>query len=361
MENQGIKTTTIHIPIKLATVDDQVRTLRPASPIADPAANSGLSRSNSMRTSRWDAKLPKQLEGRPPLKPLRKQMSRSLSPRPRGPVGLSMLRPPPPSPSGGNQEGTSSPLLLPTRSPTPPQALGATKQLLIINKPLSAFSHTNSGTRTGWSSAPTTPTSLRKTLEVPSFKRPSDTPSSPKCDTRIPRKVSNKTSTSPSFRRSVSTSPSRFQTKPSIRSSDGGRGVSLSTALSRPSSNERNIGGFKTLTPPTRKRMESPSKVRNASSDINIRSTKSPSRSSTPIRTSSSPRGSGCRTPTSSSRSASNCRKGKGRLKKIRKVAILTEVHTRSQWNSFSGFFIVCGLPTQFRVDFWLLYFILIQ
>ena len=182
-----------------------------------------------MRTSRWDTKLPKQLEGRPPLRPLRKQMSRSLSPRPRGPVGLSMLRPPPPSPS---YDGTSSPLLLPTRSPTPPQTMSGIKY---INKTLDSF---NANKTLACSSAPTTPTSSRKTLEVPGRNA---RVSSPTRESRIPTKLSSP--------RSLSTSPSRFQSKTGQSSS-----LTLSSGP-RHASSERNIGGVK-MTPPTAKKFE---------------------------------------------------------------------------------------------------------
>ena len=88
--------------------------------------SSNVVRSNSMRTSRWDEAMPKHLEPRPPTRPVRKTISRSLSPRPRKPISLASLRPPPPSPTwSGTQEGVTSPtMLLPTRSPTPPQTTG---------------------------------------------------------------------------------------------------------------------------------------------------------------------------------------------------------------------------------------------
>ena len=88
--------------------------------------SSNISRSNSMRTSRWDESMPKDLEPRPPSRPVRKTISRSLSPRPRKPISLASLRPPPPSPTWSGLHGgvASPPVLLPTRSPTPPQTTG---------------------------------------------------------------------------------------------------------------------------------------------------------------------------------------------------------------------------------------------
>ena len=249
--------------------------------------STNIARSNSMRTSRWDESMPKHLEPRPPSRPVRKTISRSLSPRPRKPISLANLRPPPPSPtwSGLHEGGTSHTMLLPTRSPTPPQVTGtnaSTKpipiQVNINNKHLETF------TSSGWSSAPTTPTSIRKTLDVPGrlgsgggsmlrnncFVRNDRSTStspirdSPKGSSRIPR---IETHLKPSCPRTDSTSPSRYLDNLSSRQK---RGVSpviicdkksdkytspliLEIRRKKEDREEKNIGGVKlsNLTPPT--------------------------------------------------------------------------------------------------------------
>ena len=264
--------------------------------------SSNVTRSNSMRTSRWDEAMPKHLEPRPPTRPVRKTISRSLSPRPRKPISLASLRPPPPSPtwSGPHESVTSPTMLLPTRSPTPPQTTGtstsshtnSTKTIPIHvninNKHLETFSST------GWSSAPTTPTSMRKTLDVPgrlssqgstfqnnTFLR-SDRSSSPsptrdpsmKGSSRIPRIDTHINKTQP---RNIadSVSPSRYLDNLSSRQKRGESPVIIydknNDKYTSPlileirkkhettSSEEKNIGGVKlsNLTLPTSRKLGS--------------------------------------------------------------------------------------------------------
>ena len=264
--------------------------------------SSNVVRSNSMRTSRWDEAMPKHLEPRPPTRPVRKTISRSLSPRPRKPISLASLRPPPPSPTwSGTQEGVTSPtMLLPTRSPTPPQMTGigtsnntvTTKTIPIHvninNKHLETFSST------GWSSAPTTPTSMRKTLDVPgrlgsqgstfqnnNFLRadrstspsPTRDPNS-KGSSRIPR-IETHINKSQPRNISDSVSPSRYLDNLSSRQKRGESPVIIydknSDKYTSPlvleirkkhettSSEEKNIGGVKlsNLTPPTSRKLGS--------------------------------------------------------------------------------------------------------
>lgn len=114
------------------------------------------------RLSRWDAKLPKDLEPRPPNSNRSSGRafltgSRSLSPRPGGPATiaecLSDMRTPP-----------SSPVLLPTRAPTPPQG---SPQGLSKAHYLREACRRQAGSAEAPSSAPTTPTFARRTLDVP--------------------------------------------------------------------------------------------------------------------------------------------------------------------------------------------------
>ena len=264
--------------------------------------SSNIVRSNSMRTSRWDEAMPKHLEPRPPTRPVRKTISRSLSPRPRKPISLASLRPPPPSPTwSGPQDGVTSPtMLLPTRSPTPPQTTGLNTSnnnlpskaipihININNKHLETFSST------GWSSAPTTPTSMRKTLEVPgrigsqshafqnnAFLRsdrstsPSPTrDSSTRGSSRIPRIDTHINKNQP---RNIaeSVSPSRYLDNLSSRQKRGESPVIIydknSDKYTSPlileirkkhettSGEEKNIGGVKlsNLTPPTSRKLGS--------------------------------------------------------------------------------------------------------
>ena len=257
--------------------------------------STNIARSNSMRTSRWDESMPKHLEPRPPMRPVRKTISRSLSPRPRKPISLANLRPPPPSPTwSGKQEGFTSPtMLLPTRSPTPPQVTGTNAspkpipiQVNINNKHLETF------TSTGWSSAPTTPTSIRKTLDVPGrvgsgggsmlknncFVRndrstsTSPTRDSPKSSSRIPRIDSH---LKPCPTRTDSHSPSRYLDNLSSRQKRGESPVIISDKKSdkyntsplileirkKQDREEKNIGGVKlsNLTPPTNRKLGSSS------------------------------------------------------------------------------------------------------
>ena len=266
------------------------------------AGSSNVVRSNSMRTSRWDEAMPKHLEPRPPTRPVRKTISRSLSPRPRKPISLASLRPPPPSPTwSGVHEGVTSPtMLLPTRSPTPPQMTGLNTSsnnhppktvpihVNINNKHLETFSPT------GWSSAPTTPTSMRKTLDVPGrlgsqgstfqnnafLRSDRSTSTSPTRDlskngsSRIPR-IESHINKSQQRNISESVSPSRYLDNLTSRQKRGVSPVIIHDKSSdkytsplileirkkheNTSREEKNIGGVKlsNLTPPTSRKLGS--------------------------------------------------------------------------------------------------------
>ena len=285
--------------------------------------STNVARSNSMRASRWDEAMPKDLEPRPPTRPVRKTISRSLSPRPRKPISLASLRPPPPSPTWSvGQGGSTTPtMLLPTRSPTPPQMCtgsntSSTKpspiHININNKHLETF------TSSGWSSAPTTPTSSRKTLDVPGrtgsrgggklqdnafLRNDRSTSTSPTGESlcgssRIPR-IENHTRNS---LRTDSTSPSRYLDNLSSRQK---RGVSpvviydknndkytsplILDIRKKQEGEEKNIGGVKssTLTPPTNRKLGSSSHDCNDNDNskckVNLNQERKPVRAPSPM------------------------------------------------------------------------------
>ena len=308
---EGLNSTTlkIHVTSSICRDNDESNIGSNASPSSRnvsssprgsllESGSSQIARSNSMRTSRWDESMPKHLEPRPPTRPVRKTISRSLSPRPRKPISLASLRPPPPSPTWSGVQGGagSQTMLLPTRSPTPPQVTGYNSTSSPLSKPTPIHINVNSKhletfSSTGWSSAPTTPTSIRKTLDVPGrmgsgggdmlkkncfIRSDRSGSSSPTRDStnggssRIPRIESHLRC----LPRTDSKSPSRYLDNLSSRQKRGESPVIIYDKKSdkytsplildirkKQEAEEKNIGGVKlsNLTPPTNRKLGSSS------------------------------------------------------------------------------------------------------